>query len=56
MMTHNDENNIIVPKKKLEMKIIEMFQYIDELGNYADSTWFTNLSRHMIVLFIREVY
>ena len=42
--------------KKLEMNIIEIFQYINELGNYADSTWFTNLPRHMMVLFIREVY
>tara|TARA_B110000967_G_C18776142_1_gene505644 strand:- start:36 stop:1100 length:1065 start_codon:yes stop_codon:yes gene_type:complete len=53
----NDEkSDIIDPKKKLEMNIIEIFQYINELGNYADSTWFTNLPRHMMVLFIREVY
>ena len=52
----DEGNGIIDPKKKLEMKIIEIFQYINELGNYADSTWFTNLPRHMIVLFIREVY
>ena len=51
------EADIVVdPVKQLEMKIIELFQYINELGNYADSNWFTNLSRHMIVLFIREVY
>ena len=41
---------VIDPKKQLEMKIIELFQYINELGNYADSTWFSNLSRHMTVL------
>ena len=46
----------IDPKKQLEMKIIDLFQYINELGNYADSTWFSSLSRHMTVLFIREVY
>lgn len=44
------------PKKKMEMRIIELFQYINELGNYADSSWFSNLPRHMLVLFIREVY
>jgi len=52
----DDETDIINPKKKMEMRIIELFQYINELGNYADSNWFTNLPRHMLVLFIREMY
>jgi len=51
-----EEEIVVDPVKQLEMKTIELFQYINELGNYADSLWFTNLSRHMIVLFIREVY
>jgi len=50
------EEEVIDPSKQLEMKILELFQYINELGNYADSSWFSNLSRHMTVLFIREVY
>lgn len=55
---HEIENKveIIDPKKQMELTIIELFQYINELGNYADSNWFTNLPRHMMVLFIREVY
>lgn len=52
----NYEEDIIDPKKKMEMKIVAIFQYINELGNYADSSWLTNLPRHMLVLFIREVY
>lgn len=51
-----EEEMVMDPVKQLEMKIFELFQYINELGNYADSKWFTNLSRHMIVLFIREMY
>jgi len=50
------EEEVIDPSKQLEMKILDLFQYINELGNYADSSWFSNLSRHMTVLFIREVY
>lgn len=50
------EEEVVDPSKQLEMKILDLFQYINELGNYADSSWFSNLSRHMIVLFIREVY
>ena len=50
------EEEVIDPSKQLEMKILDLFQYINELGNYVDSSWFSNLSRHMTVLFIREVY
>ncbi len=44
------------PAKKMEMRIIETFQYINELGNYADSAWFINLSTFMLAVFIREIY
>jgi len=50
------KEEVIDPSKQLEMKILELFQYINELGNYSDSSWFSNLSRHMTILFIREVY
>ena len=51
-----EEEEIIDPKKQIELKIIDIFQYINELGNYADSKWFSELPRHMMVLFIREIY
>ena len=44
------------PKKIMELKILDIFQHINELGNYADSKWFTDLSQMRVVLFIREVY
>lgn len=46
----------IDPKKKMEMKIVELFQFINELGNYSDSSWFNNLNLHRLVIFIRELY
>ena len=51
-----DEPEEINPEKQLELKILQLFQYINELGNYANSEWFNNLSRHRLVLFIREMY
>lgn len=51
-----DEPLDVNPEKQLELKILNLFQYINELGNYANSTWFNNLSRHRLVLFIREMY
>lgn len=53
--THNEEL-IVDPVKKMEMRIIDIFQYINELGNYADSKWFSNLSKFMLAMFIREIY
>jgi len=44
------------PKKIMELKILDIFQHINELGNYADSKWFTDLSQMRVVLFIRELY
>jgi|UniRef100_A0A6C0CHY4 hypothetical protein len=46
----------IDPKKKIELKTLELFQYINELGNYSDSNWFVSLPLHMLVMFIRELY
>lgn len=43
-------------KKQLELTILGLFQQINELGNYADSNWFMNLSKFLLVVFIREVY
>ena len=40
----------------MEMKIVELFQFINELGNYSDSSWFNNLNLHRLVIFIRELY
>jgi len=47
---------VIDPKKQLELTIIGLFQDINELGNYADSNWFSNLSKFMTIVFIREMY
>jgi hypothetical protein len=51
-----EKAEIIEPHQELRLKIIEVFQYINELGNYADSKWLTNLSRSRLILFIRELY
>jgi len=51
-----DEEEVVDPVKQMEFKIIELFQYINELGNYSDSKWFTSLSKNMTVIFIREMY
>jgi hypothetical protein len=42
--------------KKIEFKAIELFQYIDNLGNYTDPRWFLSLGRNQTDLFIKELF
>ena len=51
-----DVAEIITQQKSLEMKIIELFQNINALGNYGDSVWFTSLNRTQIIRFIKELH
>ena len=50
------EDNCISDAKKLELRILSLFQEIDQLGNYSDQNWFTSLTREQIVLYLRELY
>ena len=50
------EDNDITDEKKLELRILSLFQEIDQLGNYSDQSWFTSLTREQIVLYLRELY
>lgn len=51
----NDQENIS-SKKRSELRIITLFQKINEMGNYADSRWFTDLSYQQLLRFVRELY
>jgi hypothetical protein len=51
----NDSTNQLSTKKKNEIKCLELFQHINELGNYSDYMWFMNLSHSHLVKFIREL-
>lgn len=51
----SNDYNRITPKKRAELRIITLFQKINEMGNYADSRWFTDLSYQRLLLFIREL-
>lgn len=51
----HDISNDFTNKKKIEMRTLELFQKIDELGNYTNMKWFLDLNRQQIVRFIREM-
>jgi len=50
-----DISNDFTNKKKIEMRTLELFQKIDELGNYTNMKWFLDLNRQQIIRFIREM-
>ena len=53
--TQIEEDTELPEEKRFDLRIIEVFQKINALGNYSDSDWFTQLNRVQNVLFIREL-
>lgn len=51
----NIEELVISNEKTLEFRIIELFQNINTLGNYADSNWFSTLNKVQYIKFMREL-
>ena len=50
-----EEDDGLSEEKKYELRVIEVFQKINSLGNYSDSNWFTDLNRRQCIIFIREL-
>ena len=51
-----DINDNISDQKSIELKILDIFQNIDSLGNYSDPSWFLSLNRQQILKFVRELH
>jgi hypothetical protein len=45
-----------IQSKPTEHRIRELFMEIDQLGNYTQETWFSNLSERTLVHFYRYLY
>jgi hypothetical protein len=50
-----NEMNDLSNKKKIEMKILDIFQYINSLGNYSEPKWFLSLNKIQLYKFFREL-
>ena len=50
-----DDDNIS-DTKKYELRILSLFQEINQLGNYSDQSWFTSLTREQLVAYLRELH
>jgi hypothetical protein len=50
------KQEIVDPRKRMELKILELFQTMNSYGNYANSEWFMELNHIGHVRFARELY
>jgi len=46
----------ITPQKSFELSCLELFQTINSYGNYADLSWYTQLSRQQLIHFVHKLY
>jgi hypothetical protein len=51
----DEENRNNTITDDFEYKVIQLFHYIDSLGNYTKHEWFMNLNRPKLIKFIREL-
>jgi hypothetical protein len=51
-----DINMDISIKKSLELRILDLFQNINSLGNYSEPTWFSTLNIQSLHKFTRELF
>lgn len=54
-ISYDDINNLS-ESKKMEMKVLNLFQIMDSYGNYTNISWFKNLNKYDMIKFIRELY
>jgi hypothetical protein len=50
------KQEVVDPRKRMELKILELFQTMNSYGNYANSEWFMELNHIGHIRFARELY
>lgn len=46
----------LVSKQQLEMRVLSLFQIMDSLDNYTQINWLLDLDKRLLLRFIRELY
>lgn len=55
IVTKIEEPEEVCPIKQLELRTLALFQDMDDLGNYTDTSWFWSLDKVKIIKLIREL-
>lgn len=50
------EKEELSERKSFEMKSLELFQNINNLGHYSNHLWFTSLSKSQLIVFVNQMY
>jgi len=50
-----NESELITPQQNMELRVLDLFQNINGLGNYSDSAWFMTLNRTSLIKLLREL-
>jgi len=56
IMNGPEENKVIGNNNNIEYRAIQLFNEIDNLGNYTNPMWFLELHRSELLVYIRELY
>lgn len=51
-----EEEEVVDETKLLELRLLTLFQEINELGNYADHNWLWSLPRVQLIRYIAQLY
>lgn len=50
-----NEHEHLEPQKKMEFAVLELFQRMDNLGNYTNTSWFLTLNKNLLIRYLREL-
>lgn len=48
-------NSVVSIQKSAELRLLDLFQNINSLGNYSEHTWFSTLGKNKLVKFVKEL-
>ena len=55
-ITVEDDTLTMNKEERQKHRLLSLFQKINELGHYSDSSWFVNLNRSRIITFLKELH
>lgn len=51
-----NQNEVVLSKQMLEMRVLSLFQEMDSLDNYTQIEWLLSLNKNLLLKFIVELY
>jgi len=55
-LNYDDDTLNVSSEKAIELRTLSLFQNIDALGNYSNSSWFLSLTRIQLIRYVKELH